>query len=135
MGPLSEELKKRNTDTFCAEAHEDILKENGQKQDWETFLQQVLSAPEFRIVRSSGKIQEKDAMIKQIREDTRPYRREPMGEPEGYEEGDLGVVINLVNLPDDPANSRDSFRNVKIFVRQEDDWKCVYWQVTRIPGR
>ena len=130
---LPEELKKLNADTFRAEAREEIDIGDGRKEGWEPFLRGVLLRSDFRIIRARGVEQNIDEMINEIKTGT-PYRRVPVGDPEGYVYGDLGVVISVIMLPDNPDTRRDRFQNVKVFIRQTNDWKCVYWQVTKIPA-
>jgi len=123
MKPLSNELIDLNEQTFVAE--------NKDRVDWETFLQQTLSA-DFRIRRANGYVvKNKWEMIEQIRRDDRK-RHPPIG-PGGGEEDGYGVVASIITLENDPSNKR--YHNIKVFTRQppSEEWQCVYWRVTERP--
>ncbi len=53
--------------------------------------------------------------------------RNVVGEPTVTVVSDLGVVTSDVRLDDDDTKR---FRNVKVFRREDGNWRCIYWQVT-----
>jgi ketosteroid isomerase-like protein len=51
-----------------------------------------------------------------------------------WESGDIGVVRSLVMTinPKDPEVILGRFRNIHVFQKQQGQWRCVAWQVTKL---
>jgi ketosteroid isomerase-like protein len=51
-----------------------------------------------------------------------------------WQSGDIGVVRSLVMTinPKDPQVILGRFRNIHVFEKQQEQWLCVAWQVTKL---
>jgi hypothetical protein len=99
----TEKLKQLNEDAFHAENKRQI----GEKQeDWELFLRRSL-ADDFRISRASRKVQDKEEMIEQIRNDERE-REGPINVSIAIE-GDYGLVSSIVTVKGDSNKYHNTF--------------------------
>jgi len=122
-------LKKLNRDTFHAEAGG-----GGETQidgqSWEEFLQKALAA-EFQIRRAKAgtphQKQNKEQMIAWIGKQTSASRRVQEQEEVVWCNDTLGVVTCPITF-----NGQD-YQNVKVFKKSpQEQWQCVYWQVTQL---
>jgi hypothetical protein len=119
---IEDELRKLNRESFQAE--DDHSREG---------LEPIL-ADDFRIVRSNFIMEDKPAMLCRVAADTSHRRREVDAE-EVKVYGDSAVVTCRVTLKEESGKIFGYFWNTKVFVRREKDWKCIVWQVARIPEK
>lgn len=104
-----------NRDTFAAEGHEPV-------DGWLDILHCAL-ADDFRLRRGIGEIEDRERMITRLSR-TKPAPRKVIEEAVAVL-GDTGVVRSQVRV------GASSFRNVKLFERTAEGWRCVYWRVSR----
>ena len=115
-------LADLNRKSFAAE---DKGSEGGREE-----LEPIL-AQDFRMIRSTGVVQDGQGMLAQVAGDESGRRR-------AIEESDVRVYDNsavvtsciVVHEPDGALVGR--FWNTKVFAKREAAWRCVAWQVTRI---
>jgi hypothetical protein len=113
-----DELRDLNKRTFELEA---------KPEGWEDELRRIL-ADNFEIRRADPKLpaQNLGQAIEFIRAQ-QPMERTVL-EDTVWHDGGLGVVVSVVTLSTQPDAA---FQNIKVFVH-DGNWRCLYWQVTRI---
>lgn len=115
-------LIKLNRDTFKAE------------DDANSELLERIMADEFRIIRSNLIIEDKPAMLCRVAADTSQRIREVDNESEEVRIfGDSAVVTCRITLKEEGGEVFGQFWNTKVFVNREGEWKCVVWQVAKLP--
>lgn len=99
-----------------------------------TPLERIL-ADDFRIIRSNLIIEDKPAMLCRVATDASHRKREVDNKSEEVKIfGDSAIVTCRITLKEEDGEIVGHFWNTKVFVRQEEDWKCLVWQVARIPS-
>jgi hypothetical protein len=119
---VEDELRKLNTESFQAE--DDANREP---------LERILADDDFRIVRSNYVIEDKPAMLCRVAADTSHKKREVDDENVKVYEDNSAVVTSRVTLKQASGEIVGRFWNTKVFARPEGRWKCIIWQVARIP--
>jgi hypothetical protein len=117
---VEDELRKLNRESFQAE-------DDANREPLEHIL-----ADDFRIVRSNYVIEEKPTMLSRVAADTSRRKREVDDDNVKVYE-DSAVVTSRVTLKETSGEIVGHFWNTKVFVRREGQWKCLIWQVVRIP--
>lgn len=117
---VEDELRKLNRESFQAE-------DDAKREPLEHIL-----ADDFRIVRSNYVIEDKPTMLSRIAADTSRRKREVDDDNVKVYE-DSAVVTSRVTLKETSGEMVGRFWNTKVFVRREGQWKCLVWQVVRIP--
>ncbi|HAJ37903.1 MAG TPA: hypothetical protein DCL15_19710 [Chloroflexi bacterium] len=122
----SDEVRRLNRATFEAE----------QRREQEPL--EAILADEFRIKRASGTVQSKKEMIYDVLFGPNPFLERRVAEDDGPDNpkifANCAVITSLLTTQEqgnDGALLQKTFRNVKIFMKQEDRWRCVSWQVFR----
>jgi Domain of unknown function (DUF4440) len=96
----------------------------------------ILAKDFTAITRARGEEQNRDSLLAEIANPKNPNLHREL-EEHGYWErssGDLGVVRSVVattdrtNLQAKPKR----FRNIYVFQRRQDQWRCIAWQVTEL---
>ncbi len=49
-----------------------------------------------------------------------------------FMDGRVAVARTLLPTTDGASGAEASYRNMQVFLKREDGWKCVAWQVTRV---
>jgi hypothetical protein len=117
---VEDELRKLNRESFQAE-------DNANRDPLEHIL-----ADDFRIVRSNYEIEDKPTMLRRVAADTSRRKRE-VDHDNIKVYGDSAVVTSRVTLKEASSDIVGRFWNTKVLVRREGQWKCLVWQVVRIP--
>jgi hypothetical protein len=96
----------------------------------------ILAKDFTAITRARGQEQDRDALLKEIANPKNPNLNREL-EKHGYWErysGDLGVARSLVATTDraNPQAEPKKFRNIHVFQRQREQWRCVAWLVTEL---
>jgi hypothetical protein len=102
--------------------------EAGRRGDLEPYLHQ-----DFNIIRANGIRQEREEFLSKVEENADMGRSAEPSEIRLY--GDCAVVMTRVTTlrkPDGTVITR-YFWMTRVFVRENDDWRCIAWQVTQIP--
>jgi hypothetical protein len=96
----------------------------------------VLAADFTQITRARGVEQARPALLDELEKpaNTGILRSLVAGSLSTKTSGDLAVVRSLVETRDaaQPAAAPGRFRNIHVFERQQNRWRCVIWQVTRV---
>ena len=87
---------------------------------------------DFVIVRATGVRQERDAYIGKIAENAGRDRRPEESKVEVYDRTALYTGVITTKKIGGTEGGRDSFRNVRMWREMGGEWKCIYWQVTRV---
>lgn len=87
-------------------------------------------ADEFRIVRSSFKVETKPEMLTSVA-NSPPGRRRTVSEESVRVHGHRALVASLITL-EEGETFIGRFWNTKIFAKQGEEWRCVAWQVAEI---
>ena len=114
-------MKELNRETFQAEDAAD-----------RESLERILT-DDFRIIRSNLIIEDKPAMLCRVAADASGRKRELDDESESvkiYE--DSAVVTCRIMLKEKDGKIVGHFWNTNVFVKREEEWRCVVWQVARI---
>jgi hypothetical protein len=101
----------------------------------DTDADKLLSMSFEVITRSTGKEQERAALLKAIKTPAKPgVQRTLVGDPWVRVSDGLGVVRSIVETTDSdaPGEPPKRHRNVHICVLEADDWRCIAWQVTTL---
>ncbi len=95
----------------------------------QAFLAPLL-ASDFTIVRASGIKQDRRAFLDAVPDNAHRGRIADQLEIHPY--GDCAVAIIRVTTSQnkDGALAVGHFWNTRVFIRQEEQWRCVAWQVT-----
>ena len=115
-------LQQLNAQTFQAEQNRDT-----------GFLKQILTAG-FTLVRSSGKVSTRDEMIQGLNDQaSNPYLSRHVTDIQVRLYNGCAVVMSVLVTEEDKDGERirKHFRNLKVFVRDGEKWRCDAWQVTR----
>jgi hypothetical protein len=94
-------------------------------------LQRIL-ADDFKIVRSNYVIEDKPTMLSRVAADTSGRKRKIDDDSVNLYE-DSAVVVSRVTLIESNGEIFGRFWNTKVFVRLQGQWKCLIWQVARLP--
>ena len=92
-----------------------------------------LLAQGFTILRASGERQNRDDFLNSVRQNRDRGRR--ASQPQVQIIADTAMyscMIETTRNPDGTPNP-GSFINTRMFIRENDEWRCSAWQVTRIP--
>ncbi len=96
-----------------------------------------LLAPDFRITRASGKVDDRKTFLRAVTSGDRRYHShltavDAVSVHEGW-----GVALGSIETDGDSAGGpvRGRFRFTKTFARRPDGWQCVAWQNTPVPDR
>jgi hypothetical protein len=117
---VENELRKLNRESFQAE-------DDANREPLERIL-----ADDFRIVRSNYVIEDKPTMLSRVADDNSRRKREVDDDSvKVYEHS--AVVPSRVTLKESSGEIVGRFWNTKIFAMRDGQWKCLVWQVTRIP--
>ena len=123
----ADELRRLNRRTFEAE-------QNREREP----LVEILADDEFRIKRASGVVQTKKEMIYDVLFGPNPFKSREVSEDNAPDNpklfGSIGVVTSLLTTKktaEDGNDVTETFRNIKIFKKQEGRWLCIAWQVFR----
>jgi hypothetical protein len=119
---VEDELRKLNRDSFQAE-------DSAKREP----LERILADDDFRIVRSNYVIEDKPAMLCRVAADTSCRKREVDDDNVKVYEDNSAVVTSRVTLKETGGEIVGRFWNTKVFARREGQWKCIIWQVARIP--
>lgn len=119
---IEDTLKKLNKESFQAE------------DDHSRNALVPILADDFKIVRSNFILEDKPAMLCRVAADPSRRKRE-VDDEEVKVYGDSAVVTCRVTLKEENGDIFGYFWNTKVFVKQEKDWKCVVWQVARVPEK
>lgn len=121
-----DELRQLNRQTFAAE------------QTRERAPLEAILADEFRIKRASGIVQTKREMIYDVLFGANPFLERRVSEDDGPNNpkifANCAVITSLLTTLEQDSDGtllQKTFRNVKVFVKQEVQWRCVSWQVFR----
>jgi hypothetical protein len=117
---VEDELKKLNSESFQAE-------DNASREPLGRIL-----ADDFRIARSNYVIEDKPTMLNRVTADASRRKRDVHDENVNVY-GDGAVVTSRVTLKEESGEVVGRFWNTKVFVMREGEWKCLVWQVARIP--
>jgi hypothetical protein len=93
--------------------------------------QMILSKEFIAITRSSGKEENREMLLKSIEKgsEKNPNIVRIMDkEYKVVENGHLGIVRSKVIT----KNPEGNYRNLHIFRKENDHWKCIIWQVTEL---
>jgi Domain of unknown function (DUF4440) len=97
---------------------------------------EILAQDFAAITRARGVEQNRDALLAEVENPKNPNLRRELGESDLWVRvsGDQGVVRSLVKTTDrtSPDEAPTTFRNVHVFERQGESWKCLAWQVTKL---
>ncbi len=89
-----------------------------------------LLTEDFTIIRASGAKQDREAYLNAV--GTNAHRGRTAEEPEIRLYHGCAVVIIRVTISEkqDGALTVRRFWNTRVFIRQEEQWRCATWQVT-----
>jgi hypothetical protein len=108
-------LLELNRATFAAEAHQPA-------DSWVDVLHGTLT-DDFRLRRAIGEIEDRERMIARLSH-TEPAPREILDEA-------VAVLDESALVRSHVRFGAAVFRNVKLFEKAQDGWRCVYWRASR----
>lgn len=112
MKPLSEELIQVNNDIYVAMN--------------KSLIEKDVFASNFTFSYLQNEVQDHEQMIKEFKEGHKEYEW-PIDVNGGIID-DYGVVTTIIKVKGDSKK----YYHIKLFNRQQsEDWKCVYWRVTK----
>lgn len=93
----------------------------------------LLLSKDFTIIRSTGARQDRASYLSDM--PTNANRGRTGDAPEIHLCPECAVVISVVHVSQKPDGSPDvgHFWNTRVFVREDGQWRCISWQVTRKP--
>jgi hypothetical protein len=118
-----------NSTSYLTTLNEDILRaeEEGDKDAIAPHLHE-----NFTIIRATGIRQNREEFLKAVPANVNRGRSAET--PKIYPYGDCAVVAVQVSTSKnaDGTETLKHYWNTRVFVRQDDEWRCVSWQVTEI---
>jgi hypothetical protein len=96
----------------------------------------ILSINFTTITRASGKEEGRASLLRAVAQPTNPDIHRELDEGEFWvqESEGLGVVRSVITTKPRarPEEISGRFRNLHVFERAEEGWRCVVWQVTKL---
>jgi len=90
---------------------------------------------DFVIVRATGVRQEREEYVKKIAENAGRGRKPEETKVQVYDRTALYSGVISTKKIGGAEGERDKFRNVRMWREEGGEWKCIYWQVTKVaPG-
>jgi hypothetical protein len=113
-------LSELNRKTFAAEDH-------SSRDELAPHL-----TDDFKVARGNWEIENKEQMLTRVAAD-KSGRTRRIDEESVHIWDTSGVVTSRLTLLERDGTAVGRFWNTKVCVKQGDGWKCLAWQVARIP--
>lgn len=95
----------------------------------------ILADDFVAITRRAGLEENRDDLLKKIGSPPAPNPKRELTQFQIWESASLGVVRSLVRTTDPTTQLvTGEFRNLHVFKREGQTWRCVNWQVTELKG-
>jgi hypothetical protein len=96
----------------------------------------ILAKDFLFITRARGDEQTRASLLDEVAQPKNPAVQRTLvdGSVSTRGSGDLCVVWSVVSTRDtaNPGAAEGRFRNVHVFERQQQEWRCLSWQVTKV---
>jgi ketosteroid isomerase-like protein len=94
----------------------------------------AIYADDLTYVHGSGAVETKAVFLGKLGDGSRTYHRIETLEPRAHPLGDAGAVTDLLEVDVEAGGDRFTVRvrTINVFVRQDDRWKIVLHQATRL---
>jgi Domain of unknown function (DUF4440) len=98
----------------------------------------ILAPDYLPIIRGKGQVdRDRDETLEKVANASKSFRRKvDQAEIDValFLEGQVAIARTLLPATDSATTppTEASFRNMQVFLKRDDGWKCVAWQVTRV---